>query len=309
MIVIYHRADMDGICSAAIAHHRWPDAELVGMDYGEDLAAVVPATAAADRELLMVDFSLPMREMVALGERFNLTWIDHHKTAIEAAEAGGFNPAGLRHVGHAACELTWRHVYHSGAPFAVWLLGRYDVWDLDAHPDVMTFQHAARHHLRDPRDVRWAELFSYMRGDGDTSGYWLVRNLLVDGRLLQESAERQSAAFANECAFETTLDGLRFIALNGGRSSRAFLSVWDPYRYDAMLAFTWVGRFWRCSLYTDRADVDVSQVAKAHGGGGHRQAAGFQCLSLPFDLPAPPALVPPDAASARPSAATTGVQP
>ena len=32
----------------------------------------------------------------------------------------------------------------------------------------------------------------------------------------------------------------------------------------------------RVSLYTDRNDVDVSEIAKAYGGGGHKKAAGFR---------------------------------
>ena len=30
--------------------------------------------------------------------------------------------------------------------------------------------------------------------------------------------------------------------------------------------------------------VDVSQIAKARGGGGHKKAAGCQCKDLPFVL-------------------------
>ena len=29
-------------------------------------------------------------------------------------------------------------------------------------------------------------------------------------------------------------------------------------------------------MYTDKADIDVSQIAVKHGGGGHKGAAGFQ---------------------------------
>ena len=36
------------------------------------------------------------------------------------------------------------------------------------------------------------------------------------------------------------------------------------------------------SLYTTQADLDVAEICKKHGGGGHKGAAGFTCNELPF---------------------------
>jgi nanoRNase/pAp phosphatase (c-di-AMP/oligoRNAs hydrolase) len=52
--------------------------------------------------------------------------------------------------------------------------------------------------------------------------------------------------------------------------------------YDIMMPFVFDGKRWTVSLYTKKKDIDVSELAKKHGGGGHRQAAGFQCDQLPF---------------------------
>jgi nanoRNase/pAp phosphatase (c-di-AMP/oligoRNAs hydrolase) len=38
---------------------------------------------------------------------------------------------------------------------------------------------------------------------------------------------------------------------------------------------------WVVSLYTTK-DIDVSEIAKKYGGGGHKQAAGFTCDKLPW---------------------------
>lgn len=36
------------------------------------------------------------------------------------------------------------------------------------------------------------------------------------------------------------------------------------------------------SLYTDNAGHDMSKIAAKYGGGGHINAAGFECKELPF---------------------------
>ena len=51
-----------------------------------------------------------------------------------------------------------------------------------------------------------------------------------------------------------------------------------------MLTFGWRKGQWAVSLYSSNADIDVSKIAKAKGGGGHKGAAGFQCKTLPFEL-------------------------
>lgn len=61
-------------------------------------------------------------------------------------------------------------------------------------------------------------------------------------------------------------------------NSTTFESMYDPRKHDLMMPFCWNGRFFRCSFYTTKKEVDVSALArKANpGGGGHKAAAGFQ---------------------------------
>ena len=35
-ICFYHKADLDGVCSAAIVKHFVPECELYGIDYGDE---------------------------------------------------------------------------------------------------------------------------------------------------------------------------------------------------------------------------------------------------------------------------------
>ncbi|MFA6234846.1 MAG: hypothetical protein WC824_11810, partial [Bacteroidota bacterium] len=102
-ICLYHRADLDGKCSAAIVRSVFPDIALLGCDYGDDMQALFDQTKDCGR-VLVVDFSLPMDLMAKIPGHSHLVWIDHHVSAIKDAEAAGFNPDGIRVIGTAACE-------------------------------------------------------------------------------------------------------------------------------------------------------------------------------------------------------------
>jgi len=118
----------------------------------------------------------------------------------------------------------------------------------------------------------------FLRDDLDYSRF------VDDGRTVLQYQEgvnektMQSNAFEAALPYDPNRPPLVVIAANTNfRNSAAFKSVWNPGVYDAMCAFEYrPGGWWSYSLYTDRDDVDVSEIAKALGGGGHRKAAGFE---------------------------------
>jgi oligoribonuclease NrnB/cAMP/cGMP phosphodiesterase (DHH superfamily) len=206
-------------------------------------------------------------------------WIDHHKTAIEEFEKSAMKFQAHVDSTYAACELTWQWAFPGGnMPRAVWLLGKYDIWQLDADPDLLPMQYGMRLFAANPQDDVWKHLLDFH----DRS---LIEQIITDGRKILQYVEqfnRENCKYA----FEVTFDGLQCICLNAPmRNSQVFDSVFDPERHDAMLMyFNAGGKHWTVSLYTTKPDVDVGAVAKARGGGGHRGAAGFQLKELPQEL-------------------------
>src|SRR4026207_1925803 len=105
MKCFYHESDFDGQCSAAIVRYAFPGCKPMPITHGD----VFPFDAIqAGETIYMVEFSLPMDFVVRLSLVSEFIWIDHHKSAIEAAENVGLAPKGLRRIGQAACELTWQ---------------------------------------------------------------------------------------------------------------------------------------------------------------------------------------------------------
>jgi oligoribonuclease NrnB/cAMP/cGMP phosphodiesterase (DHH superfamily) len=80
--------------------------------------------------------------------------------------------------------------------------------------------------------------------------------------------------------FEIELAGHRGFATNiYGFGSNGFgPALMEQYDFCAACIFD--GKRWTVSLYSEK--IDVGEICKQLGGGGHRGAAGFQCEALPF---------------------------
>lgn len=286
MKCFYHSADLDGHCSGAIVKRKFPECEMVGIDYGQPFPW---DTIVSGETVFMVDFSLqPFEDMERLAGMCKLIWIDHHQTAIDEAHGRGF----LAHeqfleVGRAACELTSCYInVRSSNPSlkpmnrAVYLLGRYDVWDLNADPDVMDFQYGMR---MEKDTLPGAPIWNAVLGD---SPMGVIRDICKTGKTVSKYQTAQSTKYAKACAFKSEINGLPAIAMNVGMAnSQMFESVWDSEKYKVMMPFVWKDGKWTVSLYTTpETGIDVGLIAKAYGGGGHKQAAGFQCAELPFQM-------------------------
>ncbi len=272
----YHSSDLDGHCSGAIVKRRYPDCDLIPVNYGDKFPW---NDIAPGEEVIMVDFSLqPFDDMLRLAALAALTWIDHHISAIREHEIHGLDATVVLDEARAGCELTWEHLKENRAmPRAVCLLGRYDVWD-HSDKDTLPFQYGMRLEDTDPeRQAFWSGVFAKFSNK--------FRDILTNGKVVLRYIERENEKYAKACAFATQLDGLRCIAANRMlANSQTFDSVWDPNVYDAMLIFGWRKDKWTVNLYSDKEDVDVSEVAKRYGGGGHREASGFSVDVLPFEL-------------------------
>jgi len=276
-VCLYHSCDLDGQCSGAIVNHFVPGVILYGINYGEP----PPWDLLTDSIVYLVDFSLqPFDQMIKLQKVCRkLIWIDHHKGVIEEAQRHSFmRVEGRRVIGRAACELCWE--YFTGALHCiqpVYLLGRFDVWD-HSHPDTLPFQYGIQRQNTNPTSLLWKKLFS--------EDQELIETIINDGKIIQDYIEKDNEKYAAARCFSTEIDGHPAIACNKGlTNSKLFDSVWDPERYDLMIAFSRsANKYWSVSMYTTRDDVDVSLIAQKYGGNGHIQAAGCQCKELPFEI-------------------------
>jgi len=107
---------------------------------------------------------------------------------------------------------------------------------------------------------------------------WWAR-LLRDGATVERYKSQSDEGVNVSIGYEVEFEGYRCFACNRARvSSDRFGDRMD--RYDLLIPYYHDGTQWTVSLYSEK--VDVSKIAKARGGGGHKGAAGFQCAALPW---------------------------
>lgn len=61
MVGIYHSRDLDGYACGAIIKKKYPEATLIGFDYGQGLQKLLDLISRDD-EVIMADVSLPKSE-------------------------------------------------------------------------------------------------------------------------------------------------------------------------------------------------------------------------------------------------------
>lgn len=286
-VVIYHKADFDGIFCREIAKQyfnktQWPT-EYIGWDYGDP-----PPSVSSKDKIYMLDISVD-----GLMNHPNLNWVDHHKSTIDKYPK---TIQGYRIDGVAACRLAWQ--YFGGVivwkgegnptkqdfvdrnvtePWAVRLAGEYDIWDR-RDPDAELFQHGLR--SEKPYSTAWEDMLQI-------GGSPTVVRLLNQGRAVQYATTHQNESIIKAAGFTIKFEGLKFLACNHARyNSHLFTAGLKP-EHDACFGFCWRDNQWVVSLYhaPGKEHHDLSQIAVKHGGGGHRGACGFRTKTLPFLTP------------------------
>lgn len=279
----FYHTDMDGKCAGAIVYKFYKrdrdfdstniesPCEFHSINYNNDFPFEI---INPNETVIIVDFSLQKEgEFEKLKEITDkIIWIDHHKTAIEKHK--DFDCKGIRKDGISGCELTWEYFYPNlDTPQVVKLLGDYDIWAFKYGDDTNYLQTGIRLYDTNPESNMWIQWLS-----GNTS----LNPVLGDGEISLRYRNNYYRGLVEAWSFNVYFEGYRCIACNAGSvSSQLFDSVPED-SYDIMMPFVFDGKQWTVSLYTKRNNIDCSEIAKKHGGGGHKQASGFQCKELPF---------------------------
>lgn len=285
-ICIYHEGCDDGFGAAWAVWKKWGDDVLYeGASYGKPLKCDVRG-----KHVLMVDFSLKRPEMEALDRIVStMVVLDHHKTA-EAELAPWIchdwhMPNAQRDVGIWIAQLmnTTRTMAHfdmekSGARLAwefcfpdeqVPLFIRHiedrDLWRFEFGEATKKFSAALRTYRQE------FPLWSALADD--------VSDLIEEGTSILRGHQKNVESF---CAnvYEADVGGVMVPVVNvpGYYASDCADLLLKSFP-DAPFAAAWFRRgdgMIQYSLRSRDDRRDVSEIAKQYGGGGHRNAAGFQ---------------------------------
>jgi oligoribonuclease NrnB/cAMP/cGMP phosphodiesterase (DHH superfamily) len=270
MICIHHN-DLDGRCAAAIVarKHACIPVTFFETDYKNpppNLDELVGET------VVIVDFSYKPDVMQRIMERVcRIVWIDHHETAKDYPYQHLDGLRNFEDKGDSGCELTWKYFFPDlPMPTVVRLIGDYDKWALKI-PESKIFYEGMKLLDNDPKSDIWRDLLSDYQPN--------IKALIQAGLTATKYRDNYCDGLCRAFGYETEIDGHLAYACNqymfgsGGFGERFG-------KYQLCIAYIHDGSKFTVSLYSET--VDVGAIAKAHGGGGHKGAAGFVCEILPF---------------------------
>ncbi len=278
MKCFYHN-DNDGIFSAACVDlwaNRSGNCEFISMDYKDPFPF---DTIKDDEKVWIVDYSIPPEEMDRLLVITpDVTWIDHHVTAIEKyAEWKGVVIKGERDIRKAACELTWEYCVdtnHHRKPLALVLVGDRDNWTWKFGDDTKCFHAGIQLYDLSPQ----SEFLKILLCGLDETER--TKEVIHEGRAIEIYRTKFFKRYRDTYGFDCIFLGYNCRALNLAMcGSECFGEEFK--KYEIVIPFVWDGDKFTVSLFSDKK-VDVSEIAKQYGGGGHKYAAGFVCDKLPF---------------------------
>ena len=290
MKCFYHH-DSDGKCAGywvnrlAVITDEYQDKMFVKVDYKDKFPLEM---VRKNEQVFIVDYSIPpplMLELLMITK--NVTWIDHHKTAIEKYGDFEHELRGFRYVGHSGAMLTYCYLKFmtdggtgevfdfnpemtERAPLFTILIDDWDVWRLQYGSMTKDFQLGFNSYNFEPTSDEWKK-FS---GNTNSHEHKLIEEGIIINRYRAEWAKNYMAY-----GFELEFEGKKTFAINLGLCNSEYFKSLET-SYDMLMPFVYDGKKFNVSLYSTK--IDVSKIAKKYGGGGHAGASGFQCKKLPF---------------------------
>ena len=272
--ILYHDPCFDGF-GAAWAAKRYLDTlpapqeaiQYLPVTYGQPMPEIPDGS-----DVMMLDFSYPRAEMETLRARLaSLLVIDHHKTAQAALE--GF-PNTVFDMNHSGAYMTWDFFFpNKPCPSLLQYVEDRDLWHhkLPKTQEINAWIHSY------PKDFAvWDRLAIEM---GPTS-------LVEGGAILRFQTQKvqEIADHAQLVAWEPygIIPAVNTSCLMSEVAHELLIrhpeSKFSAYWFDRADGT----RQWGLR---SQGDFDVSEIAKGYGGGGHRNAAGFETREPEQEIP------------------------
>ena len=219
-----------------------------------------------------MDFSYPRKEIERIHKKTGgkLTVIDHHKTAQADLEGLDYTVFDMNHSG---AYLSWTFFFPSlPVPKMILYIEDKDLWkwNLPMSKEISAALHS--------------ESFDFRKGQSLLENWDREEaRLIANGKAIR-AVEKEFIAGMVKTAEIIELDGIKTLAVNASVLHSEVLAELVKITPPMGVGWTWDGsrRVYQVSLRSS-GDFDVSKIAMAHGGGGHKNSAGFLCKELPWE--------------------------
>ena len=278
----FYHTDEDGKCSAFWVKTYAPykdnyKREFIPINYGTEFPF---DSIQKDEQIYIVDYSILPEEMEKLLTiTKDVTWIDHHISAIKRYDNFPHQIKGIRFDGIAGCMLTFcyfKYMVNTGKPFDISMTGNapmftkyisdFDVWKFEYGQDTKAFEMGLYVQNLDPDSDIWENLYG-------NNAFALIPNIIQDGYIMLNYRDCWSKEYCEHIGFDIEFEGYKCFAMNLAMiSSDNFKSI-DKEKYDMFIGFSYNGKSWNYSLRSEK--VNCSEIAMKYGGGGHKGASAF----------------------------------
>lgn len=281
-LVLFHANCADGFASAWIAHRKFgDDAEYIPVQYGQEPPDVANDK---DRPLYILDFSYSRNVMFRLAalRHAEMIVLDHHKTAQAALDgleielaANNCGDALTAHfdMGKSGARLSWEFFFsREPIPYLVRLVEDRDLWRWKL-PDSREFSAAIASY---PKTFEVWDRLGKNINEPRCECYDEYGDSLIEQGSAILRYQQQLVDSACENATEIEMDGHKVLSVNSTVLFSEIAGKLAENRPFGAAYFIRADGKKQWSLRSRDEGVDVSEVAKRHGGGGHRNAAGWE---------------------------------
>lgn len=257
-LCIYHSNCADGFGAAWVVRKALGDIKFHAGVYQQ-----TPPDVSGD-DVVMVDFSYKRDTLLEMAKTANsILILDHHKSAAEDLVNLPSNVIAKFDMNHSGAMLAWNHFFPEQKPPVLLLhIEDRDLW---------------RFALKNTREIQ-ANLFSYPYDFKiwDNLMAMEAEQLAADGAAIERKHNKDIKELLGVTTREMIIGGYRVPVANLPYTmvSDAAQELAKGAPFAACYWDTPSGRVF--GLRSNADGIDVSEIAKQYGGGGHRNSAGFK---------------------------------
>lgn len=280
-LILYHANCLDGFTSAWVAHRailKWWRSQDISEGSSPPVIDCIPLhykqlpPDVTGKDVYICDFSFPREILLDMHSKAaRLVVLDHHKTAKQDLEGLDFCIFDMDRSGAA---ITWDYFHNNNKPGErPWLINYVQDRDLWQWRLPESKEISASLMNWEPTFEEWDVLAKQRT----------PTSLVLEGRTILKY-QRSIISHNKKRAYLAEFEGQLIPVINIIHLySEITNEISEGYPY--AISWSYVDRgHYHYSLRTRDDTVDVSEIAKKYGGGGHPQAASF--TSKQFLLPA-----------------------
>ena len=277
-LIVTHKNCMDGLASAAMTEayfkeYRSDSYEIYYAQYGDDFSSIIEHEA---KNIIFTDFSLSRDDMVKVCNNFeSVTVLDHHKTAeanLKGLSEQFSNYTEVFDMGRSGAMIVYDY-FIKGTE----LEDKYDKQLIEYIQDRDLWQWKLHNSEEVNEGLRHVVEMNDIESFNNVCECLTTFNLANRGATLIEAKDKYVQQTIQDTK-SIVLHGISFECVNSTiHISEVGNAICKRYNKPAavyQISSDGTKVYW--SLRSIDTLPDVSEVAKAYGGGGHRNACGFE---------------------------------